>query len=58
MAVSVDELVTLLGSKEIEIYSLKRDLGKLAMELAQLEKAQAPASNIIPFPEKSPDGQP
>jgi cell division protein FtsB len=64
MAVSTDDLLGLLGSKEAQLFDLARENARLRAEIVKLQKAAeaaAPAaprlSNVIPFPGAS-DGQP
>lgn len=60
MAVSIDDLLAIIGSKEAEIFALRRENNKLRNEVFKLQPpAPAPApevrsnSNVIPFPGRS-----
>jgi hypothetical protein len=53
MAVSIDDLLLIIGSKEAEIFSLSRDNAKLRSELNLLATKSLPTppnSNVVSFP--------
>ncbi len=57
MAVSLDDLLLIIGSKEATIFQLSRDNNALQQELHRLSvPPPAPAKNILPFP-VSPHGE-
>jgi hypothetical protein len=51
MAVSIDDLLLIIGSKEAQIFELSHKLNAALKENAELKKAAAALpSNVIPFP--------
>ena len=53
MAVSIDDLLRIIGSKEAQIFQLSRDNNALQQELHRLSLPPAPTTqpvNILPFP--------
>lgn len=62
MAVSTDDLLALLGSKEAQLFDFARENARLRAEVAKLKAAEQKAvpnprlANVIPFPVNN-DGQ-
>lgn len=51
MAVSLDDLLLIIGSKEAEIFGLSKEITKLRSELNLLAaKALPTPANVLPFP--------
>jgi len=51
MAVSLDDLLLIIGTKEAQIYELQRQNGVLAHELQALKpKPESTPAEVLPFP--------